>query len=124
MAMTKAVPDVRELVNDLRAVTALGMGVYTLYDRKVREFGALALARNDETILRELGDQVRRSPQSMMAQHPEDFDVMRVGEFFVETGYLAGVSGPPTLVINLETLLVAQAREEQRKRATGGANAG
>jgi len=117
------IPDVRELVQDLRTVTALGMGVYSLFDRKVREFGPPAIARNDETLLRELGDRVRSSPNSMMAQHPEDFDVMRVGEFFLETGYLAGVSGPPVLVINLETLLLAQQREENRKRSPRGPDA-
>jgi len=64
------------------------MRVYTLYDRKVREYGNLVLGQNDQAILRALRDGIR--PDSTMGKYPEDFDLVCVGEFDPETGALEG----------------------------------
>lgn len=74
--------------------------MYALWDRKLREFGAPVIARNDDAAVRGLRDGIVGS-RSLVEQHPEDFDLMVVGEFYPDTGFVAGVAGPPRLIINV-----------------------
>lgn len=78
--------------------------VYAMFDRKMKEFGAVATARNDDTIKRQLSTQLKGSG-SMMEKYPDDFDVFRIGMFDPETGELARV--PAQMVCNLVELLPA-----------------
>lgn len=64
------------------------MNVYSLFDRKVKLFGQLVLERNDFALQRGLVDSLRGSPDTLLAKHPEDFDLYRVGDFNDETGEL------------------------------------
>lgn len=82
------------------------MVVYSLWDRKLREFGALVISRNDESIIRAVCDGIPGS-NSMVAKHPEDFDLMRLGEYFPASGFLGGEQGPPVLVANVGDILRA-----------------
>lgn len=59
--------------------------LYALFDRKLREFGALHLSKNDQTMRRELMANVRSSG-SMLEKYPQDFDLYRMGEMETETG--------------------------------------
>jgi len=82
--------------------------VYALWDRKLQSFGALVCERNDGTMLRSLRDGLRGSG-SVLEQHPDDFDVMQLGEYHPQTGFVSAVGGPPRLVVNVGLLLVPPA---------------
>lgn len=66
------------------------MNVYSLFDRKLRMFGQLVLERNDFSVQRALVDGLRGAPDSLMAKHPEDFDLYHVGIFDEEAGKVTG----------------------------------
>lgn len=83
------------------------MRVYSLLDRKLREYGGLVQANNGDACKRALVDGIKGS-NSLVEKHPEDFDLMEVGSFDSETGVLAGtVSGVPMFVDNVGTLLLS-----------------
>lgn len=56
------------------------MLMYSVFDRKLQEYGNVVLARNDEHIRRNLIDGVKGS-KSVMELHPEDFDLVCLGTF-------------------------------------------
>lgn len=85
------------------------MLLFSLFDRKLREYGQLVQANNAEAVKRALIDGVRGS-NSLVEKYPADFDLMEVGHFDVDTGLLSG-RDVPLLVDNLGDLL-------------GGANGG
>lgn len=62
--------------------------IYSVMDRKLREFGQLMLARTEEAMLRELVTGVRSNPESYIGKYPEDFDLYHLGWFNPETGEL------------------------------------
>lgn len=66
------------------------MYVYSLFDRKLKLFGQLVLERNDFAVQRSLVDGLAGAPDSLMAKHPEDFDLYHVGMFDDEAGKLTG----------------------------------
>jgi len=82
--------------------------IYSMYDRKLKEFGPLTTARNDDGILRAVQDGIPGSG-SVLERHAEDFDLMYLGDYFPQTGFLAAGSGPPQLVARLDAIL-ARAR--------------
>jgi len=75
--------------------------VYSLFDRRVREFGNLLLGQNDEALKREL--QFLTGGNSLLSKYPQDFDVMLLGEFELETGELSIAA--PLLVCSLSDIL-------------------
>lgn len=78
------------------------MKVYAFLDRKVREFGQLLVAANDEAMKR-LAYDTLNGGQSMLAKYPDDFDLFCVGEYNHENGALNG--HPPQLVCNLASVI-------------------
>lgn len=78
------------------------MIVYSLFDRKVKEFGSLVVASNDEAIMRAAREGIPGTG-STAAKYPEDFDLMRVGSFDPDTGVLGAEA--PRLVVNVADLL-------------------
>lgn len=75
------------------------MIVYSLFDRKLRQYGGLVLERNDFAVQRALADGVRQQPESLMAKHSDDFDLYEVGRFNDESGLLEAPEGQiPRLV--------------------------
>lgn len=79
------------------------MRVYTLYDRKVKEYGNLVLGPNDASVMRALKDGVRGD--TTMGKYPEDFDLVSVGEFDPETGALEGFTRVD-VIINVRNLMI------------------
>lgn len=77
--------------------------VYSIFDRKLREFQGLMTEKNDETLRRSMLS-VRGSGH-IIEKHPEDFDVVFVGEFDDDTGVLS--VAPVVLIANLRELLEA-----------------
>lgn len=91
--------------------------VYSLFDRKLREYGPLVVERNDEAVIRSLTDGVRGS-KSLMEMHPEDFDLFFVGSFNTASGVVVGASGEsfaPRLVGNLRDFLFPALQLEDGK---------
>lgn len=77
------------------------MQVYSLYDRKLREFGGLVLSQNDATVKRAIHEGVPAN--STVGKYPQDYDLMLLGEFDAETGVLMG--GQIILVENVLEIL-------------------
>jgi len=80
------------------------MRMYSVYDRKLREYGSVLLAPNDGVMARTILTGVRGS-SSLMEKYPEDFQVEHVGNFDISTGLVTPVEGRPEIVISLEKLL-------------------
>lgn len=78
------------------------MKVYSILDRKLKEYGPLFLSRNDDAVRRAVVDGFRGS-NSVMEKHPDDFDLYEVGVFNHDTGELIGCS--PVLVFTLGAIL-------------------
>lgn len=67
--------------------------IYSLFDRKMREFGALVLAPTDEAVKRALLEAFRGRGNSTMTQYPEDFDLHCVGMFDEASGKVFATEG-------------------------------
>lgn len=93
------------------------MYVYSLWDRKLKEFGALATARNDDAVKRALLDGIRGS-RSVVEQHPDDFDVVRLGAFDPEAGTIT--PEVPKVIANVSVLLVGAEAVAMNLRGTEG----
>lgn len=66
------------------------MNIYSLFDRKLKLFGQLVLDRTDFAVQRGVVDALQSSPDTLIAKHPEDFDLYHVGSFDDETGKVEG----------------------------------
>lgn len=69
------------------------MQVYSLFDRKLREYGGLVLMPNDASCKRALHEGL--SSNSTVGKYPEDYDLMLLGEF----DPLSGVIKPGVIVL-------------------------
>lgn len=76
--------------------------LYALLDRKLREYGAVLIAKNETAMCRALHDGVKGSG-SMVEKYPEDFDLYRLGEMDNETGCIT--AEVPSLVDSLRDIL-------------------
>lgn len=79
------------------------MQVFSLFDRKLREYGGLVQANNGDACKRALIDGIRGSG-SLVEKHPEDFDLMAIGFFDTDTGVFVGEK-VPLLVDNVASLI-------------------
>lgn len=77
------------------------MKIYTLYDKKLGEYGALVISQNDEIVSRNLRDEL--DAQSLPHKHPEDFTLVCVGEYDKVTGHVRS-DGIPRLVLELTSM--------------------
>lgn len=80
------------------------MRIYSLFDRKLREYGQLVMMNNDEAVKRALAESLPQSQGTTLAKYPEDFDLMYLGEIDVTTGVIER-SMVPVLVINVAGLI-------------------
>lgn len=81
------------------------MKVYSVFDRKMREYGQLVHARTDEAVVRSFSDSLNNGTRSPVSMHAEDYELMCVGEFDPETGELQGLGHAPRFVIAASTLI-------------------
>lgn len=77
--------------------------LYSLFDRKLLQFGGIVVDVNDFAVQRGLLDAVRASPDSLMSKHPEDFDLYYLGTFDEDLGVL--VVEPKKQVVNVAELV-------------------
>lgn len=91
------------------------MKVYSLFDRRLREFGSLVLFKNDEAAERGMLDAFS-GQDTLVSKHPGDFDLMCVGAFDQETGLLdSGAMAMALLVVNFAELLGSRIDGEYAK---------
>lgn len=82
------------------------MKIYSLFDRKLREYGQLVTMVNDDGVMRAMKEmQAQSNGGSTLEKYPEDFDLMCVGEFDPQTGILNIESAVPRLVCNVASLI-------------------
>lgn len=79
------------------------LAIFSVLDRKLREFGPLVADRTEESMLRSLATAIRGAPEQMMSKYPEDFDLYRIGSFDPETGVMT--SDGPVLVSRVAAVL-------------------
>jgi len=79
------------------------MNIYSLYDRKLREFGPLVVSNNDESVVRALREGLPGSGGTVN-KYPEDFDLMCLGALDVDTGLIVP-ERVPLLVVNVRSAL-------------------
>lgn len=79
------------------------MRCYSLLDRKLKEYGAIMLARNDDAMRRSVMDGVRGSG-GLVEKYPADFDLYHVGDFNTDNGRLTQPEYP-VLVDNVGAIL-------------------
>lgn len=77
------------------------MKVYTLFDRKVGEYGSPVIGATDEAVVRALKDGIPAT--STEGKYPEDFDLMCLGTYDPITGELQG--SKPRVVFRLSAIL-------------------
>lgn len=79
--------------------------LFSIFDRKTKCFMAPFVARTETDAVRQI-TQSLRDPQmreTPVGQHPEDFDLRRVGAFDDETGQIEPLT-PAYLVANIAEL--------------------
>lgn len=81
------------------------MEMYSVYDRKLREYGAILLSANQAAMYRTIQVGVRGS-NSLMEKYPGDFELHKVGEFNTEFGEIT-TNGRPEVVALLSDILEA-----------------
>lgn len=62
--------------------------VYSVHDAKAGVFNRPLFQRSDGEALRALIDEATRSGESLVASHPEDFSLFRIGEYDELSGTL------------------------------------
>lgn len=92
------VPDIRELVADIRSAAFSFMGekemrLYSLLDTAALEYGPVMQFQNDAVARRWL--QMSLPAQSVEVRRPEDFVLMFLGVMGMETGVIASSSPVP-----------------------------
>lgn len=76
--------------------------VFSLFDRKIREYGPPLVAANAPAMYRELRRNVQ--PGSMLEKYPEDFDLYHLADMDSETGKVTAAESQQ-LVDNLAVVL-------------------
>lgn len=80
------------------------MEMYSIYDRKLREYGSIVLAANDAAVVRMVKMGIRPGEDTVMSKFPEDFEVHRVGSFDPSTGEIVA-DGRPVVTAQLAQVL-------------------
>lgn len=85
------------------------VNVYSLFDRKLKEFGPLVLSNNDASVKRAICEGIPGSG-STVEKYPEDFGLMLLGTFDVDSGMLVP-EAVPLLVDGLDVILSSGGRD-------------
>jgi len=90
------------------------MYLFAIFDRKMKQYQQQIVAEvNAMAYLRNLADGVKQAEGSLIALHPEDFDVMCLGELDRHTGVVAPAQ-VPQLVENVAALMKSASAPLQR----------
>lgn len=81
------------------------MYLFAIFDRKMKQYQQQVVAEiNAAAYLRNLADGVKQAEGSLIANHPEDFDVMCIGTLDRLSGVITPTV-PPQLVENVGDLV-------------------
>lgn len=76
---------------------------YSVLDKKVRLFNAPFFLSNDDVAVRHFSMSVNSDGETVMGRFPEDFSLVRVGEFDMDNGVLIPeVAGPVPICTALD----------------------
>lgn len=78
------------------------MQLFSILDRKLKEFGPVVVMKNEAAIRRALVE--ANDGKSGMFKYPDDFDVYLLGDFDVETGVILPC-GVPVVLDSVFTIL-------------------
>jgi len=90
---------------DGKCVAFMDQEMYSVYDRKLREYGHIVLSPNRAAVARSLQMGVRGSG-SVMEKYPGDFELHKVGTFNTSTGEVTA-NGRPEVLTTLDVILEA-----------------
>lgn len=74
--------------------------IVSVYDKKLMQFMGLYLVATLSVAVRQFGDSMQKD--EVVRAHPEDFSLMKVGDFVEETGEI--IPCTPSLVVEAEKL--------------------
>lgn len=80
--------------------------MYSVYDRKLREYGQLMLSPNVGAMSRSIQVGVRGSG-SLIEKYPGDFELHLLGKFNTSTGVVTPLEGRPQVLTTLDVILEA-----------------
>lgn len=78
------------------------MRLYSIFDRKLKEYGQVVQMNNDEAVKRSLRDGLRGT-KSLVEKYPDDFDLYVLGEMDLESGVITPCA--PMLVENISSIV-------------------
>lgn len=85
----------------------MNVRIYGFHDRKAQVFigdaAGLVLFKNDVVALRQFADLCRQD-QSMFARHPQDYELVSLGEFDSESGVITPWAAPAVLATAAQVL--------------------
>lgn len=90
------------------------MFVYSVLDRKAREFGNLVLAKTEDHVKRALAEGLSGRADSTMALYGQDFDLYHVGDFDEDNGVIVP-QNPPRLVGIVGDIVLANMTDRTRE---------
>ena len=85
--------------------------LYSLEDTKAQCFGPITTARTDGEATRHVIEAVS-DPKSMLYKYPQDYRLVRIGEFDDNTGKITGTD-ETSVVIDCSTAIAMAAAERQ-----------
>lgn len=62
--------------------------LFSIYDKVCEEFNPPFVSKNLKTAIRSLKESLRGNNQSLIVMHPEDYTLIKIGEFSLATGEL------------------------------------
>lgn len=88
----------------------LVFNVYSVRDLKAETYSQPFFSPNDGTAMRAFSDGLR-DPQTVMARHPEDYALFRVGVWNTDNGAIAGTDVPIPVISGVEAMRMGRTRE-------------
>lgn len=73
--------------------------VFALRDSKSAQFGTPMFLQSEGVCVRSLSDEVNKNKESMVHQHPEDFELFYLGDWDTETCVFTLLPAPRSVVL-------------------------
>lgn len=75
-------------------------GLYSLFDKKIQAYMTPMVSEHEGSLVRGVQDAVNSGEKSDISNHPEDFDLYKLGEVDLETGILIPQQPKPVFIVN------------------------
>lgn len=77
----------------------MNLQVFTVRDSKSNTFGSPMFLQTVGTCIRSLADEVNKNQESMVYQHPEDFELFHLGQWDTDTARFELFPDPKSVVV-------------------------